>query len=416
MSAGILDAVPLWLDEQQDCMKSDLVALANQNSGSDNLPGLLSVAQWLEDWFWPDPANVSFQRVAIPPRKLVNARGVVEQLEAGPILRWDFQPKAKRRVLLMIHYDTVFGVDHVFQACRDIEEDKLGGPGVADAKGGIVVIRNALQALHQNGWQPDIGWTVILNPDEEVGSLSSTGYMAQVANAFDFGLLFEPSLPSGELVSNRKGSGNFDFVVRGRAAHAGRHFEDGRNAVALLSRVLVQLDDLNGQRKGTTINVGAVQGGGPVNIVPDLAIGRFNARVLDQESQWWFEGKLKQIIEAANQQEGLSVELHGGVTSPPKQLTPEIESLMRAIETVYREQLGKPLAWRATGGVCDGNKLAAAGLPNIDTLGPVGDGLHSSKEWVQPSSLAEKAYVIASILERYDRGEFEELARVRQRT
>ena len=234
MSAGILDAVPLWLDEQQDCMKSDLVALANQNSGSDNLPGLLSVAQWLEDWFWPDPANVSFQRVAIPPRKLVNARGVVEQLEAGPILRWDFQPKAKRRVLLMIHYDTVFGVDHVFQACRDIEEDKLGGPGVADAKGGIVVIRNALQALHQNGWQPDIGWTVILNPDEEVGSLSSTGYMAQVANAFDFGLLFEPSLPSGELVSNRKGSGNFDFVVRGRAAHAGRHFEDGRNAVALL--------------------------------------------------------------------------------------------------------------------------------------------------------------------------------------
>lgn len=394
-------------------MKSDLVALANQNSGSDNLPGLLAVAQWLEDWFWPDLKDVDFQRVAIPPRKLVNSQGEVEQTETGPILRWDFQPQAERRVLLMIHYDTVFGVDHAFQSCQDMEEDKLGGPGVADAKGGIVVIRNALQALHQNGWQPDIGWTVLLNPDEEVGSLSSTGYMAEVANEFDFGLLFEPSLPSGELVSNRKGSGNFDLVVRGKAAHAGRHFADGRNAVALLSRVLVQLDDLNGQREGTTINVGAMQGGGPVNIVPDLAIGRFNARVLDQESQQWFEGKLQQIIEAVNQQEGLSVELHGGVTSPPKQLTPEIESLMWAIESVYQQQLGKQLAWRATGGVCDGNKLAAAGLPNIDTLGPVGDGLHSSKEWVQPSSLAEKARVIASILERFDRGEFEELVRAR---
>ncbi|MEM7557576.1 MAG: hydrolase [Planctomycetota bacterium] len=413
MSAGILDAVPLWLAEQQDCMKSDLVALANQNSGSDNLPGLLAVAQWLEDWFWPDLKDVGFQRVAIPPRKSVNSQGEVEQTETGPILRWDFQPQAERRVLLMIHYDTVFGVDHALQACQDIKEDKLGGPGVADAKGGIVVIRSALQALHQNGWQPDIGWTVILNPDEEVGSLSSTGYMAEVANEFDFGLLFEPSLPSGELVSNRKGSGNFDLVVRGKAAHAGRHFADGRNAVALLSRILVQLDDLNGQREGTTINVGAVQGGGPVNIVPDLAIGRFNARVFDQESQQWFEGKLQQIIEAANQEEALSVELHGGVTSPPKQLTPEIENLMRAIESVYSEQLGNQLSWRATGGVCDGNKLAAAGLPNIDTLGPVGDGLHSSQEWVQPSSLVEKARVIASILERFDRGEFEELARAR---
>lgn len=413
MSAGILDVVPLWLAEQQDCMKSDLVALANQNSGSDNLPGLLAVAQWLEDWFWPDLTNINFQRVSISPRKLVNSLGDVEQSKTGPILRWDFQPEAVRRVLLMIHYDTVFGVEHPFQVCRDIDEDQLGGPGVADAKGGIVVIRSALQALHENGWQPGIGWTVILNPDEEVGSLSSTAYMAEVANEFDFGLLFEPSLPSGELVSNRKGSGNFDLVVRGKAAHAGRHFADGRNAVALLSRILVQLDDLNGQREGTTINVGAVQGGGPVNIVPDLAIGRFNARVLDQESQQWFEGKLQQIIEAANQHEGLSVELHGGVTSPPKQLTPEIESLMRAIESVYEAQLGKQLAWRATGGVCDGNKLAAAGLPNIDTLGPVGDGLHSSKEWVQPSSLVEKAHVIASILERFDQGEFEELARAR---
>ncbi|MEM7473634.1 MAG: hydrolase [Planctomycetota bacterium] len=401
MSSGtIWKATQSWLDARLPEMKRDLVALADQNSGSYNLPGLLSVAGWLETWF--DSLNASFQRVNLPARKRVTDLGELESVETGPLLRWDFRPEASRRVLLMIHYDTVFDSEHEFQICQDLEADRMQGPGVADAKGGIVVIRNALLALQENNWSPKIGWTVVLNPDEEVGSQCSTPYLNEIARDFEFGLLFEPSLPTGELVSTRKGSGNFDLVVRGKAAHAGRHFDEGRNAVALLSQIFAELHQLNGQREGTTINLGSIQGGGPVNVVPELAVGRLNARMLDQESMNWFEEQLRRIVEEANSLDGFHVELYGEITSPPKQKSAGMQQLMHLLEDIYQEEFDQTLQWKSTGGVCDGNKLAAAGLPNIDTLGPTGDGLHSSKEWVQVSSLAKQAKLIAWVLLRFD--------------
>lgn len=181
-------------------------------------------------------------------------------------------PSASARVLLAIHYDTVFGPEHCFQQCTRLSDTSLRGPGVADAKGGIVVLRYALQALLKYQIHGEVGWTVVLNPDEELGSPNSSTYLRDLASEFEFGLLFEPALPTGALVSQRKGSGNFTAVVRGRAAHAGRHFEDGRNALAEISRLAAALDALNGLREGTTINIGHITGGGPVNIVPELAV------------------------------------------------------------------------------------------------------------------------------------------------
>ena len=289
----------------------------------------------------------------------------------------------------------------------------MQGPGVADAKGGIVVMVYALRALSQLGLAGDLGWTLVLNPDEELGSPSSTEILHRIAPDFDFGLLFEPALPSGELVSSRKGSGNFDLVVRGKAAHAGRHFEDGRNALAMLSRLLVRLDRLNGQRDGVTLNVGYVHGGGAVNMVPDLAVGRFNVRMQDAESIHWVESQLGAALAEVNALDGFSAELFGGITSPPKEISSGTSELMKALETVVRDIGAEPIRWTATGGVCDGNKLAAAGLPNIDTLGPIGGGLHSSSEWVQVSSLADKAKVIVQLLSRYGAGEFAVLQRER---
>lgn len=397
-----------WLETNQENMVADLIELANQNSGSDNLNGLLLVADWLEDWFGIHPAVL--QRIPLPPRRMVADDGGTTIIETGPALRWDFQPDNPRRVLLAIHYDTVYGLEHPFQACHRLTNDRLGGPGVADAKGGIVVLRYALQALLRFSLTNDCGWTVLLNPDEEVGSTSSNQVMQDMAADFDFGLLLEPCLPNGDFVSHRKGSGNFTMVIHGRSAHAGRDFHQGRNAVAKLCGLLSEIDQWNGLRSGLTINVGRVAGGGPVNVVPDLAVGRFNVRLEDKESEIWLEQKLKSLVTSANQAEGFRCELHGSISSPSKPITDQSKQIMIGIEESARE-LGQVMNWRSTGGVCDGNKLAAAGLPNIDTLGPLGDGLHSPQEWVQVSSLVAKSKLLVEILSRFSSGRLESLER-----
>ena len=395
-------------------MVADLIALCNQNSGSRNLSGLLGVADWLSAWAKLSPATL--QRIELPKRQAVSDEGEATTVETGPALRWDFHPQAARRVLLMIHYDTVFGPEHAFQSCEQLSPALLRGPGVADAKGGIVVLRYALQALLNFDLAPNLGWTVLLNPDEEVGSLNSAALLQTLAPKYDFGLLFEPAMPNGAMISERKGSGNFSVTVRGKASHAGRYFEIGRNAVTELSRLVAAIDALNGQREETTINVGYISGGGPVNIVPDFAIARLNVRAPDAESTTWFEEQLRQLVQTTNSRAGFTCESQGRFTSPPKRTNSAQEALMRAIEASSAKLNFPPVQWLYTGGVCDGNKLAAAGLPNIDTLGPRGDGLHSGQESVQLDSLVEKSKLLVEILCGFAGGGFESLRRNKAET
>ncbi|QDV28098.1 hydrolase [Aureliella helgolandensis] len=398
-----MNAAHHWLDAQQEAMRSDLVELANQNSGSNNLAGLEQVAQWLEAWM--DFPDATARRIALPPRCEIDDLGQEIELQTGPALRWDCRPQAARRLLLAIHYDTVFPAGHPFQRCRILDSDRLQGPGVADAKGGIVVIRNALRAVEQFGLAPDCGWTVLLNPDEELGSPHSSSLLARLASEFDVGFLFEPALPTGEMVAQRKGSGNFTVVIGGRSAHAGRSFEEGRSAVAKLCEFLYGLHGLNGQRPGLTLNVAWIGGGGPLNVVPDRAVGRWNVRLSDQESIAWFESELQNRVAAVEQTEGFTCHVSGNITSPPKLRTPAIEALMEAIGQESLQLGLEEVQWVSTGGVCDGNKLAAAGLPNVDTLGPIGGGLHSKEEWVETSSLVDKSKLLVNLLQRFSAGQ-----------
>src|SRR5262249_39128994 len=140
----------------------------------------------------------------------------------GKALAFQSPPRAGPRVLLGIHYDTVFGVDHLFQSVTRVDENTLRGPGVCDAKGGLLVLLHALLALERSPVAGSLAWEVLLNPDEEIGSPGSGSLFAAAAKRNDIGLLFEPALPDGSLVASRKGSGNFTFIVHGRAAHAGR--------------------------------------------------------------------------------------------------------------------------------------------------------------------------------------------------
>ena len=158
------------------------------------------------------------------------------------------------------------------------DDGTLNGPGVADAKGGIVVMLHALQALEASPLAEHIGWEVLLNPDEEIGSPGSRPLIDSIAPRCDFGLLFEPALGDNQLVSWRKGSGNFSLLVRGRSAHAGRAFAEGRNALVAAAKVVQAISDLNTDPE-VTFNVARIDGGSPMNVVPDLAIVRANVRV-----------------------------------------------------------------------------------------------------------------------------------------
>jgi glutamate carboxypeptidase len=315
-------------------------------------------------------------------------------------LQWRSERKANRSVLLAIHYDTVYGPDSSFQKCRMLDEDRMNGPGVIDAKGGIITLRWAIKAGLQFQLLNDVNWTIFLNPDEEVGSPSSYPLWQQLTTEFDFAMLYEPTLADGSLVDTRKGTGSFTWIVRGKSAHSGRNFSEGRNALVHAARLADHLDRLNGQMPGVTVNVGRIRSGDALNVVPDLAVLRINVRVENAEQQSWVEEQLKRATELFHTpQNNLRCELQGHMHAPPKVIDDRTAGWMRLVEDCG-QSIGESIRWRPSGGASDGNKTAALGLPTIDTFGPEGDCLHSSDEWIRLSSLPRKAALSLAVLTR----------------
>ena len=300
--------------------------------------------------------------------------------------------------------DTVYAIDSPFQTVRELDTDRLNGPGVADLKGGLLVMFLALSALERSPHRERIGWEVLFNPDEEIGSRGSAPLLAEAAQRNHLGLIYEPAYADGNLASARKGSGNFDLVINGRAAHAGRNPEDGRNAIAAASELITALNALNGQREGLTLNPGYVRGGGALNIVPDLCVFKFNVRTSQPSDECWLHEQLDLLLTRVNARDGYSVELRGGFTRPPKVFDEKNQRLAAMIGDCGRE-LGLDLQFKPTGGCCDGNNLAAHGLANIDNLGVVGGDIHSEREWMRVSSLAERGKLSALLLLRLASGE-----------
>jgi glutamate carboxypeptidase len=366
------------------------------NSGSRNLHGLARTCDAVRAEF--ATLGGELRLLDLAPEQVIDSAGNVVASPLGKAISIVKRPRAPVRVLLNIHYDTVFGPEHPFQSVRQTDEDTLVGPGVVDAKGGLVVMLTALRAFEQSSVADRLGWEVLINPDEEIGSPGSTPLLREAAMRNQFGLLFEPAMSDGNLVGARKGSGNFTAVVRGRAAHAGRDFQQGRSAIVALAELITRVDAIQSGIEGATINCGKVEGGGALNIVPDLAIGRFNARATTPEQARLIESRFTDLArDVARARDGISIDLRGGFHAPPKVLDEPTMRLMNLILNAAR-QLGMNLTHQPSGGASDGNKLAAAGLPVVDTLGPVGGNLHSDREYLKIRSLAERAKLTALVL------------------
>ncbi|ARS26351.1 hydrolase [Sphingomonas sp. KC8] len=366
------------------------------NSGSRNLPGLSAMATELADAFSPLPGDVRL--VDAGPVDAIDANGTPTAIHHGRNLHLVVRPQAPVQVLLTGHMDTVFGADHPFQALRWLKPGLLNGPGVADMKGGIAVMLAALAAIETHPLAPRLGYEVVINSDEEVGSSGSAPLIATAARDKIAALTYEPSaLPDGTLAGARPGSGNFSLVVTGRAAHAGRNPQDGRNALVAAADLALRLARAAGP--GLSINPAKIDGGGPNNVVPDHAVLRINLRPITPAD----EIRARALIDAAAANvaadHDVSIHVHGGFGRPPKPMDAAAERLYALVRDCGA-QLGLAVGWRATGGVCDGNNIAACGVPVVDTMGVRGGAIHSGEEYLITDSLGERARLSALVLLR----------------
>jgi glutamate carboxypeptidase len=371
-------------------MLGNTLAWSSINSGTGNLIGLAEVASRLSNAFATLPGELAL--IEPDPVERVNIAGDVVAIEQGRHLHLRVRPGAPVQMLFTGHMDTVYPADHPFQAITRREDGTINGPGVADMKGGLALLLAALEAVETTPTAPRLGYEVFINSDEETGSFSSAALLARAAQGKLAALTYEPALPDGTLAGARGGTGNFSVVVRGRSAHAGRNPEEGRNAVVAASDIALRLAAIGGPT--LSVNPAKIDGGGPNNVVPDLAVLRVNFRPKAAEEIARARAELDAIAAAVSQQHDVRVEVHGGFNRPPKPIDPGAAKLFDLVRDAGGD-LGLGIGWRDTGGVCDGNNIAAAGVPVVDTMGARGGAIHSPDEYLIVDSLAERAALSA---------------------
>ncbi len=400
---SILETIP----PQKAELVETLLQWSSQNSGSHNPEGLEAMRKLLRDHATRLDAKVV--DCGLASGEYVTSSGEKKIVSYAPALEISKRPDAPVQLVLTGHYDTVFPADFHFQTPVYLDDDTVNGPGTADMKGGILVMMTALQALEQSEHAGQIGYTILLSPDEEIGSPGSSKRLMELGRKAHVGLTFEPSLPDGSLAGARKGSGNWALIVKGRAAHAGREHHLGRNAIAAMAEFVVALDGLNGQRDGVTFNIGKIDGGGATNIVPELAVGRFNVRVKEDGDDVWVLEQIERLTAIIDSKDGISAELTGGFSRPPKPMSPANAQVFDWVKQAGA-LLGQTIKWAPSGGVCEGNNLWAAGCPNVDTLGVIGGDIHSDREYIKLDSLVTRSQLAAVILLKLASGEFDATA------
>lgn len=381
-------------------MLAQVQAWSAINTGTGNLTGLAQQAAALAEAFGALPGTAMLVDPA--PVTAIAADGSAFDKPHGQHLVVRVRPQANRRILLTGHMDTVFPADHSFQHERWLDGETLNGPGVADMKGGIAVMLHALLAFEATASASSLGYDVLINSDEETGSLASRALIAQLAAGKLAALTYEPAaLPDGTLAHERGGTGNYSITLTGRSAHAGRNPHEGRNAIVAAADLILRLKAM--ESADLTINPAKLEGGAANNVVPDHAVLRFNIRPKSTAAMDSFDHHLKALLHDIEVAHEVSTHCHGGVTRPPKPVDARAQALFDLVRACGAE-LGQDIRWQPSGGVCDGNNIAACGVPVVDTMGVRGGAIHSPQEYLIVPSLAERAVLSARVIERLAQG------------
>jgi glutamate carboxypeptidase len=308
----------------------------------------------------------------------------------------DFAGRGPGRVLLLGHYDTVYPLGTLASMPCRVDGNKLTGPGVLDMKSGICLMLSAIAALKE--WHGELPRpvSVLLVSDEEVGSDSSRAITEALAKKSAAVLVLEPSYgPKGAVKTARKGVGEYQVKVTGKASHAGLDFEKGVNAVLELSRQIQKASGFTDLKKGLTVNVGLVSGGTRANVVPAEAAAAVDVRIARLKDAAGIEKKMRSLRPFNRK---CKVEVSGGINRPPMERNAGVAALYEKAVRIAAG-LGWKLAEAAVGGGSDGNFTAGLGIPTLDGLGGVGDGAHATHEHIVISELPRRAALIAGLIE-----------------
>lgn len=317
----------------------------------------------------------------------------------GPGVFVTNKPQAEHYdVLLVGHLDTVFAPGTVAQRPLSQDENRLYGPGVSDMKSGLLNILWAMRGLAQVD-KDRLSIAVAMNPDEETGSVYSHEWIGELAKRADGVLVCEAARADGSLVKARKGMAGYHLAFSGVAAHAGNDPEKGRSAITALANSIIAINALADWQRGTTLNVGVIQGGSAANVVADSALAELDVRFRENDEYDRIHRELNALCENGFL-DGVTTTLTRVNHKPAMAASEKTQQLMQRVEAAGREE-GIAITWQAVGGGSDANHTAALGIPTLDGLGPVGAGFHTPTEWLDKASIEPRIRLLKRIVSMF---------------
>jgi glutamate carboxypeptidase len=362
---------------------AELEALVNIDCGSYTHAGVNRVA---------DAVEGSLRELGATPERIHHRpSGGARQL--GDLLIGRLAGEGPR-VLLIGHMDTVFEEGTAAARPFRLDGDRALGPGTSDMKGGLLAGLHALAALAEIGLRPAV--TFVANPDEEIGSPTSTPHIRSLATDVDVTLVLECARANGDIVSSRKGILDTRLQVTGRAAHAGVEPEKGRSAILEAARIVTDLHELNGRWPGVTVNVGVIGGGTRPNVVPERCSLEIDVRAISREALETAEAEIRRIAEATVVDD-TTVEFETMARWWPMEKLDRSGRLVDHAQAIA-QALGFEVHDTSTGGASDANTTSGMGIPSLDGLGPIGGNDHSPAEYLDVDSIVPRTTMLAGLL------------------
>ncbi len=352
----------------------DLRALVLRESPSDDASAVTSLAAFVAETL--RARGVHAETRPCPPR----GDALLARVGAG-----------RGGALLLGHLDTVWPRGSLEQQPFGVEAGRATGPGVFDMKAGIAVAMAVLPSLLSRPGPP--GVTLLLTPDEELGTTASRDLLLEIARRHDRVFVLEPPLDGAAKIA-RKGTGLFRLCFQGRASHAGLEPERGRSALLALARATLFCVGLGDLTRGTTVTPTVGRAGAKTNVVPEEGELQVDVRVWSQDEAHRVESAIRGY---ASEVPGVTLEVDGAFDRPPLEPTPASQRLYETARAIA-SQLGFELDAARVGGGSDGNLTAAAGVPTLDGLGPNGRGAHAREECVFIEDLVRRATLLERLI------------------
>jgi glutamate carboxypeptidase len=384
--ARLVDAA----NRAQPAVIDTLKSLVLIETGSADVDGLFKMATLLDD---------RLKALGFKTERRKTTAGAGADIVIGTL-----KGTGKRSIMLLGHMDTVYLPGILQTEPYRQEGNKLYGPGIADDKGGIALMLHAVKILSDAGWKDYDTLTVLINPDEEVGSYGSRETISAVADQHDSVLSFEPTVPPsigpGEpLVLGTAGIALATLEVRGRAAHAGNAPEEGRNAIVEIAHQLLQTRDLANDIPSVTLNWTNVISNRSRNQIPEFATAVGDVRITVPGA----ENKLREALQAKVASSKLvpdtatSVQLE--VRRPSFLAGASGLALGQKAQTIYRE-IGRDLELlpMVSGGTDAAYARRSGKAAVVEGFGLAGWGFHARNEYIEIDSIVPRLYLVTRLL------------------